>query len=93
MTKDKIELLDKIGHFFLKEKEDYQETERFLRLMEITQIERVSSHKIVILLRRPGMLIGKKGQRLEALEKHLNLKIQIVEDTNPSLYDFLIPQE
>ena len=35
--------------------------------------------KLTIHLRRPGLLIGKGGRIIDALQKHLNCKIYIVE--------------
>ena len=36
-------------------------------------------NKLIVHLRRPGLLIGKGGRTIDALEKHLDCKIEIVE--------------
>ena len=35
--------------------------------------------KLMVYLRRPGLLIGRKGKTIDALEKHLGIKVGIKE--------------
>lgn len=93
MNQNQIEIVEKIGEFFLElNGKNYEKTERILRNMEITRVDLLSKSKIMILLRRPGLLIGPKGQTIDGLSKHLKMEIQIVEDTQTNLYDYLIPR-
>lgn len=88
-----IDLLHKIGFFFLDLQDgNYKETERFLRSMQISQVK-LEGEKVIISLRRPGLLIGKKGTTVERLSKHLGMDIHIEEDSEEYLYDYLIPQD
>lgn len=91
MSKEKIKLLRSIGEFFLQlKKNDHAETARYLRYVEITQIEKVNDHEIVIIAHRPGLLVGKKGEIMRDLERWLGLKVHIAQNTQPSVYDYLI---
>jgi ribosomal protein S3 len=48
------------------------------------------SASITITTERPGILIGKRGTNIDALEKFLGTKVKIIEDQDP-LYHYLIP--
>lgn len=55
----------------------------------ITDIS-VTDDVVTIITRRPGLLIGSRGERVGQLEDFLNQKIKIVE-TKGSAVDYLIP--
>jgi hypothetical protein len=83
--------IEKIGHFFLKRNNnDYQETEKYLFSMRITGIL-VFPDEIIVTLRRPGLLIGKRGELITALREYMGKEIRIVEDVSPDIYLHLVP--
>ena len=48
--------------------------------MGVCKLEYVETdNKLIVHLRRPGLLIGKGGRTIDALEKHLDCNIDIVE--------------
>ena len=56
------EIFTKIRHFFLeRNKGNYEEAAKTVESLGITRIE-ISLNKMRICLRRPGLLIGKKGE-------------------------------
>ncbi len=68
-----------IGGFYLqKNNNDYAKTEKDLQNLQITNIV-VGTTEVIIYLARPGLLIGKRGTNVEALEKFLNKKVHIEE--------------
>jgi len=85
------EIFTKIRHFFLeRNKGNYEEAAKTVESLGITRIE-ISLNKMRICLRRPGLLIGKKGECIDALSKYLKddtLQILIEED---ELVDYLTP--
>ncbi len=83
-----------IGLFYLeKNGGDFKKTEEEIGILQISKIEIGNPDRIVIITTgRPGVLIGKRGQNIEALEKHLSRKIHIIEDMD-SIYDYLVPRE
>ena len=92
MDQKKIVILEKIGIFFLHyHEDDYAKTKEFLHNAAITKVEILSATEILIWSRRPGFLIGRRGTTIDGLSSHLNMDIRIIEDTEPSLYDYLIP--
>ena len=69
-----------IGHFYLKKcGNNYQAAQKEVESLKITNIEKVNDDTINITLARPGLLIGRKGQNIEALVDHLKKKINITE--------------
>jgi len=94
MDNKKIDILNKIGECFLRlNNRDYKKTEELLRSMQISSVEVVSNTKIVIMLRRPGLLIGPKGKSVTALSDFLKMEVKIIEDTQENIYDHLIPRD
>lgn len=48
--------------------------------MGVCKLEYVEKDKkLIVYLRRPGLLIGKGGERINALQKHLDINIEIIE--------------
>lgn len=97
MTYEEKEVAREIGIFILKENiSKYPESEHhfvYIKTLESINILGITSillerGNVVIKLHSPGLLIGKKGSRISAMEKALDKKILIHEDT---LRDFLIP--
>lgn len=89
-----VEVLNRIGEFCLRQfSRNYKTTEQFLLSLKITSVELISRDKISIKLRRPGLLIGPKGQTIDGLSKFLNMEIKIIEDTDPNIYDHLVPHD
>jgi ribosomal protein S3 len=102
-TKQEKEIISKIGRFFLErnlKKSDnetkvhqvYLQTRKEIQILGITRIVLTSDNEIEIHLDRPGLLIGKKGEQINALSKYMEQyginKIQILED---NLFEYLIP--
>ena len=81
-----------IGAFYLqKNNGDYIATEKEITAMRISKIE-VIKKAIHITVARPGLLIGKRGTNIDALETFLDTKIHIIEELDP-LYNYLIPDD
>src|SRR5579859_7307784 len=86
-----VNLAKNIGLFFLeKNKENYEATEIEIQSMQITKLDIMKDGRALIELKRPGILIGKRGLQIEELSKHLKIGIHIVE-SEPSPIDSLIP--
>ena len=86
------ETATKIGQFYLeKNNGDFKATEIEINRTHITQID-VTCDAISIYTERPGVLIGKYGENILALEKFLNIKLCIIEEDD-ALSDYLIPQD
>ncbi|HQM07568.1 MAG TPA: KH domain-containing protein [Bacilli bacterium] len=105
-TSKEKEVISQIGKFFLErnlKKSDnetklhqvYLQTREEIQDLCITRIIFTSDQSIDIYLGRPGLLIGKKGEQIDALSEYLNKKyginkIQIRED---NLFMYLIPND
>ena len=105
-TSKEKEVISQIGRFFLErnlKKSDnetkvhqvYLQTRKEIQILGITRIVLTSDNEIEIHLDRPGLLIGKKGEQIDALSEYLNKKyginkIQIRED---NLFMYLIPND
>jgi ribosomal protein S3 len=84
-----------IGAYYLqKNNGDYVATEKEITSMRISAIAVDStlphSKVVSITTERPGLLIGKRGTNIDALEKFLGHKVKVIEDRDP-LYNYLIP--
>lgn len=80
----------KISDFYLRKHEhNYENAGNAVSQLNITDIQ-VKEDKISIYLSRPGLLIGRKGQNIEALQIFLNKPIEIFESF--SWNDILVPQ-
>lgn len=92
--KKKESILKKIGAFILKMNDfDYEKTERFLRYVEVTKVELPDYDTLVIMARRRSLLMGHAGKLHKAIEKELNIKLMIIQDTTYSPYYNLIPNK
>jgi hypothetical protein len=92
-------ILRSIGYFFLQRNENsFDKTRKHLKDLFITDV-RYKNKILTIRLGRPGILIGKRGETIDALKKHLEaslgegLKIKIVENNiDEFLYSFELSQ-
>lgn len=85
------EIAAKIGLYYLeKNNHDYQEAGSEIIDLRIEQILVLSEDEIVIVLARPGLLIGRRGSNLDALSTYIKKKIRVVE-SREQLIDYLIP--
>ncbi len=92
MRSDLINLAGDIGHFFLlKNERSYHECHKEIDSLHITGLDIIDG-KAVITLSRPGLLIGRKGEQIEKLAKHLGMPIYVKETENRVL-DYLYPYE
>lgn len=83
------EIARKIGYFlYKKHNQDTSEAIIELRLYNITDIMYINNI-IHILVGRPGMLIGKRGENIEQLGKYLDYEINIVEDKQTLQHELL----
>lgn len=90
LSEEVKDVASRIGQFYLEKNHgDYKAAEKEitdLRISEITVVNNIAS----ITTARPGLLIGKKGTNIDALNKYLQAEIRIIEDKVPLCY-FLIP--
>lgn len=96
---DMKDVAKKIGQFYLKKNEgDYKKTAEELLHLCISKIEvenppifAAEASKVVrITTARPGLLIGKRGLVVEALQEHLNMEVRVIEESH-SLLDLMTP--
>jgi hypothetical protein len=86
----------KIGLFVLQESDgDYgkacEEVTR-LRINRLDIEEEGTARKLTIETSRPGLLIGKRGKRIEALQEYLGIHLCIVE-TQEHILDYIYPYD
>jgi predicted PilT family ATPase len=81
----------KIGQFYLdKNNGDYKKTvEEEIPFLGITDVQE-DAESITIFTSRPGKIIGRRGENIDALEKYLGKKIKVVETQN--IMDLLLPE-
>jgi ribosomal protein S3 len=84
------EIYEMLWEFFQGECDSREETEKLIRTIDFTEIT-INTDTLVLKVRRPGMLIGKKGERVEKLRDFLGLKISIEEEEKQLLADRIIP--
>lgn len=98
MTPDKVrEVASRIGAFYLqKNNGDFKATEAEILKLQISNIsidDRLPhSVSIAITTARPGILIGKRGQNIDALSRFLGTEVKVIEDQDP-LSAWLIPHQ
>lgn len=86
------EIAVSIGNFYLKKNDDdYKKTEEDILNLRIVKLE-VRDEVVIITTSRPGLLIGKRGENIDLLSKHLGMKLKIIEDQD-NLIDCMIPYE
>ena len=89
MTKNQKELAEQIGLFYLSKCEgNYDKAREEIERSGITNILPIKDIA-VIWTRRPGILIGKRGENIEKLESFIHYKIHIIEEE--SILDYIIP--
>jgi len=68
-----------ISNFYLnKNNQSYSAAQKDVENLKITNIT-IENDVVTISIARPGLLIGCEGENIDALEKHLDKKIKIVE--------------
>ena len=93
MNKQKIKTCEQIGEFFLEHFEgDYAKTEAYLVSMGIKEIYPLIG-EVIVVLNRPGLIIGKKGALFEGLRLHLGCEIKVIEFEGDDIYNHLVPYE
>lgn len=90
------EVASRIGAFYLqKNNGDFKATEAEILKLQISNIsvddKLPRSVSIAITTARPGLLIGKRGQNIDALSKFLGTEVKVIEDRDP-LIAWLVPQ-
>ena len=90
-----VDVAVEIGMFYLeKNKFDYEKTRDEINRLHITNICTVTDSKeplVSIETKRPGLLIGKRGQNITALEEYIGMKIYIMEAPACET-DYLVPE-
>lgn len=91
-TDREIDVLGQIGIFFLNENGGcYHKTEQFIRNIGIAEIMLIGN-KLTLTVKRPGLLIGRRGMTFDKLKDHLGLEIHLIE-VKEDILDYLIPQD
>jgi len=92
------ETYDKLWEFFLQDSADRADAEKTVRHIDFTAIfwEAVEEDSkkepaLVLKVRRPGLLIGAKAKRVEALQKFFDAPIRILEEESCILADRIVP--
>ncbi len=79
MTKQDKQICSYIGHFYLtKHKEDYDAAEKEIQDTGFVRVE-CCGDMVIIEARRVGLLIGKRGTNVDALQVYLSKKIFVKE--------------
>lgn len=88
------EIAARIGVFFLRKNDnDYEAARKEILELRISNISFENPPgEVSIELSRPGLLIGRRGEQIDSLEKFLGHKILIVE-VRQSINDFLLPYD
>lgn len=78
-------------------REAHEDAADEIRKLDLTRLD-IEDGRVIIRLRRPGLLIGPKGDNIVALQDYLklanndeNLKVHIEEETEATIADQLIP--
>jgi ribosomal protein S3 len=86
------DIATKIGLFILQEqKGDYNAACEEVTRLRIHKLE-LEGDRLTIETSRPGLLIGKRGQRIDALKAYLGLALHIVERTE-DITDYIYPYD
>lgn len=88
-----LEVYNKIWHYYYGANDkNYIDASNAIRKLDITDIVCLPE-EVVIVLRRPGLLIGPKGKNIECLQKALGMPIRIEEKREASIADQIIPYD
>jgi len=91
----KQELYCKFWDFYYhKFDNDFDKAAEAIRKLDLTEMHVFSAHMekfVYIRLRRPGRLIGLRGNNIQELQQHLNMKLCVVEEKTAVLSDNIIP--
>lgn len=96
---EKQELYDKFWMFYYEKHDgDHDKAEEEIRKLDLTELhvtnfisEDEDEPRVFIKLRRPGILIGPKGNNVLGLQEFLGMKLHIEEETKSTIADELIP--
>ena len=77
--------------YLAKNNNDYQKTADEIRSMRVAEIIAIGD-VVLIKVGRPGVLIGKRGQNIDALQAAIGKKIHIVEVEDSDIEYYLIPR-
>lgn len=93
MTDESKEVAARIGNFYLRKNNgDYAASQKEIEQLRISKVEvTVDGNCVIITTARPGLVIGRRGQNIDALTDALRMKVRIVEEADP-LDSYLIPQ-
>lgn len=91
------EICESIGQFYLQKNDgDYIATRHEIKEVDFTKVEwNEDEGKITLEVDRPGLIIGKRGENLYQLVKHLETdvaaKYVCIEEARDNLNDYIIP--
>lgn len=85
------EIARQIGKFYLtKNNGDYKKASDEILKLQITKLEVLDDGRVCITTNRPGLLIGKRGENIDNVCRHLGMKIHVIEEMD-HIYNYLIP--
>lgn len=87
VTQEERQVLQAIWDFYLKKTGSYEEARAEICRLWITDVQ-VFLDKVTITAVHIGRLIGKRGKNIDALAKHLDRKVHLIEEEKLS---WLIP--
>lgn len=92
MYSNKVKAIAKeIGLFFLEESDrDYDKAREQIIKLGISDLKILENGRISITLLRPGLLIGKRGSRIDALSKYIGNGVHIIEEEDP-IIGYILP--
>lgn len=91
LSEEVKDVAEKIGLFYLKKNNgNFSAAEDEIINLQIVEIE-VNESEIIITASRVGLLIGRRGENLDALVAHLQKKVKLREEEN-CLLRHLIPE-
>lgn len=94
MNKRTKEIVESLGKFYLeKNNNNYGKTCEEICKIGFTKITVLGYREdafVIFYVRRPGIFIGKCGENVDALRKHLGMQIKIAEDDEFTLEDAIL---
>lgn len=88
---DQQHLFDRFWEFYYnKHDENFDKAAEEIRRLDITELD-IEDGRVTIKLRRPGILIGVKGNNITDLIDFLGTKVHIEEEPQASIADRIIP--